>query len=47
MYLTYVGSQNDVVPLRTEKLAAHKDLKILFRGLIKGSLEASFRSCVA
>jgi len=25
LYLTYVGSQNDVIPLRTEKLAAHKD----------------------
>ena len=35
MYLTYVGSQNDVVPLRTEKLAAHKDLVgRYFRGLI-------------
>lgn len=25
LYLTYVGDQNDVVPLRSEKLAAHKD----------------------
>lgn len=25
LYLTYVGDQNDVVPLRNEKLAAHKD----------------------
>ncbi|CAJ1402763.1 unnamed protein product [Effrenium voratum] len=25
LYLTYVGEQNDVVPLRNEKLAAHKD----------------------
>eukprot|EP00435_Cladocopium_sp_Y103_P016518 s1743_g4.t1 len=30
LYLTYVGSQNDVVPLRTEKLAAHKDLDSLY-----------------